>query len=914
MGLALVHWHTAGGLVAAGLMPMHAAAVLLVLVVNGTSFGLLLSALARDRDVERASRWVFASFGLVVAAYAYRDALFKQTSPGMLTTDGHVFMDVAARMVVKGHNPYRESLLDAFRIYQMPISYSTPLGDGDITDRAAYPALSFLSLVPAVLLHVPTYLTYVACFVAALALVVRRAPWWSQALVLVLFLHDDTFLTYCFGGVTDAPWMLCLVGAVLTWSRPTLPFVLVGLACSYKQHPWFVVPFLVVLLCHEEGVRPWRGRPRRFLVVIATVFAVVNLPFVLLAPEAWLRGNLEPLVAPMITLSEGLSALTMTGYVVVPRTAMTGIFWLSYALGLLVYIRHTSALRRWCWALPGVALFFSHRALPSYWYFYALPGVAALVAASWAVDAGTPAASASRCSSRRTLAMGGLVALAVATLVVSSAFRRPPFEVELRGPIDSWDSRGVRLHVRVTSRLDRRARPRFTVQSSALQPLPWLIDGGPSTLEPAQSGDYVLRATHPYEELDIFSGARLAVSDNGDPGLRTFVDVPPDPASRQIDAVPNGRLSFLDTRTAMPFGWSFERSDPDVSFVLAGSLTSEERVAFEASTPAAGPAGIRHARLSTILALPETDLVIDVLVPKAANLAPYAELYGLRLEVEGRRSVVLFGEAGAGVLATGERFVSIAAKREAWSRVSVPLRAVLEQLGVPLVRRRFIYDRARDVDLPSVPVELSLFASFSPGASGRVVFGAVASNPLRAPPGVMVQRGLDDPAGSQAWHARWNGDQRNHAKAVGLLAQAVDLQPTLERLVMLGDEQRRAGHPAEALATYGRALTIAPSPRAAAGLGWSLARLGRPDDAILRFEEASAGFRAEEQVRPRLGYVGALRGLATAYGIKGDCAKARTFASQIEEEDPSLRLLALEGCPSLGGDPRAPGRGTDEPP
>ena len=755
VGLALVHWHIAGALIAAGLMPMHATAVIFVVLLGATSFALLLTALASG-DARRASRWVFASLALVVLAYSYRDWQLRQALA--LTTDGHAFMDVAARMVVAGRNPYPESLLEGFRVQELALRFSTPLTDGDVSDRLAYPALSFLLLVPAVLLHVPTHLVYAACFVAALALVVSRTPWWLRGVVLVLFLYDETFLAFVYGGVTDAPWMLALVGALVTWKRRTLPFVLIGVACAYKQQPWFVVPFLLVLMWRED-------QPvRRPLAIMAGVFAIVNLPFVLLAPRAWTRGVLEPLVAPMITLSDGLSALTMTGYAVLPRPALSGIFWVGYAFALWVYARHTTVLRRWCWVLPGIALWLSHRALTSYWYFYALPAIAALVDAEWSVDPPPAPAAERRAKAARTLRLAGLLAALLIGLVVYSAVRAPPFEVEVLGPLRSWDRRVVGLRVRILNRLGRSTRPRFTVQSSAVQPLPWLVESGRGVLGGGQSEEYVLRAGHIYDEVDSASGGRLAVSDDGDPGVRAFVDLPADPAVTHIDAIPNGRFALVDTRTALPFAWTLERSDPAIRFVPSGSLIADERAVLEIG-PAADPELPRTVRLSTTLALPEAPLVVNVHVPETANRPPFAELYGLRLEVAGgEHGFVLFGEAAPapGTLPSGERFVTLAAPRGAWSRVVVPLRETLAALGLPVVRQRFTYDRNRDLDLPSTPVTVSLYLAFRAGTTGSAGFGGIGIEGRDSQADALVRRGLEDPAGRDAWHAAWN--REHHAR------------------------------------------------------------------------------------------------------------------------------------------------------
>ena len=751
IGLALVHWHFAGALIAAGLMPMHPIAVILVVLLGSTSFALILAALASG-EARGASRWVFASLALVVLAYSFRDWQLRQTFA--LTTDGHAFMDAAARMVVAGRNPYPESLLDGFRLQELPLRFATPLADGDVSDRVAYPALSFLLLVPAVLLHVPTHLVYAACFLAALTLVVRQTPWWLRGVVLVLFLYDETFLAFVYGGVTDSPWMLGLVGALLAWKRRNLPFVLLGLACAYKQQPWFVVPFLLVLLWREEQREP------RMLAIVGAVFAIVNAPFLLLAPRAWARGVFEPLLAPMITLSDGLSALTMTGYAVLPRFALSGVFWIGYAFALWVYARHTRPLRRWCWILPGVALWLSHRALTSYWYFHALPAIAALVDAEWSSD--PPAATEGERGLRAgTMRLGGVLAALLLGLIGYSAWRAPPFEVEVLGPLASWDRRVVGLRVRVVNRLGRATRPRFAVQSTAAQPLPWLVESGRGVLGSDQSEEYALRAGHAYDEVDSLTGGRLAVSDDGDPGVRAFVDLPADPATRHIDAIPNGRFALVDTRTALPFGWTLERSDPAIRFVPAGSLAGEERAVLEIG-PAADPDLPRAARLSTILALPEAPLVVNVHVPETANRPPYRELYGLRLESSGVYGLVLFGEAtsGVGTLPSGERFVTLAAKRDAWSRVVLPLRASLIALGLPVARRRFIYDRNRDLDLPSTPVTVSLYLGLPAGATGQASFGALGIEGRDSQADALVRRGLEDPAGRDLWHAAWNREHR----------------------------------------------------------------------------------------------------------------------------------------------------------
>lgn len=909
VALALSHWKQSSLIISDGLLPRGVGAVLFVAALYLTSFALLLTATARV-DPRRFERWAYASLGLMVAAFAYRDAMFKAASETMPTTDAHVYMDVAARMLLEGENPYAKSLAEAFRVYRMPQAFSTPLTNGDFSDRLAYPSLSVLVLVPFVLLRIPTYLAYALCFVAALAWLAHRAPWWARPLVVALFTADHLFLSFAFGGVTDTFWMLCLVAAVFMWKRPAIAAILVGLACAQKQHPWFLVPYLVIRLGAEHREMPWRGVPARFALVVGGVFTVANLPFVLWGPKVWLRGALEPLVAPMIQLSEGLSAFSMTGYAVMPKVGLAVVLWSIYLFTLVIYARHLRVLRDLCWVLPGVVLWFGYRALMSYWYFYALTGVAALIARSEADDE----LAAPERSWRPTALAGATLALAIAGFVVWSAARQAPFRVTVLGPMDVWETRVVRMRIRVENRLSTTARPRFTVQSGPLQPLAWPIDFGPPFLAPGHSGEFVVRAPRGFHEFDVSDGARVAVSDGGDPGVRAFVTIHPDRSFRRIDAVPNGRFAYVETRNYLPLGWSLDKSDDAVSVRVSPDLSGSERVDLVFSTraePAAPPPALaacvagqrlgavgmkaRYAALATTLALPESPLTFEVNVPARANVPPWDTIYGVRVAVMGWSGFVLFGdEARDGKLPSGEPFAMLRARRGDWSTVEVALRSILERLGAPLHERRFVYFRARDTDVPSVPLELGLFASV-PGENATIAFGAVRQSAAR--PFDALFRGRDESrSGLAVWHAAFDVENGNYDEATALLEKAVETEPNGERWRLLGDARLLGGRPEGARAAYARSLELEDTPEANKGMGWALVALEDPAGAIPLFERARMEFEAGEKTRPRFGLLDSVRGLGVASAKKHDCDRARRFAMAVATEDPASPPLVLEGC------------------
>lgn len=904
LALALVEWTHATNLVWGGLMPLHPFAIALVFALYLTSFALLLLATARREPTAHDVTWSLGPMLLVFVAFAYHDAVRKASTDIYPTSDAHAYMDVAARILLQGKNPYAHSLVDGFRIYQMPLRLSTPLLDGDISDRLAYPSLSFLVLVPLALAHVPTYLAYGLAFVASVLLLVRHAPWWLRGLVFAFFTHDDTFLTLTFGGVTDSVWALCLVAAAVCWNRRVLAAVLVGIACAYKQHAWFFLAYLVVRLCREEGVKPWEGAPRRFLLVIAGIFAAVNLPFFVWDPRAWLLGNLEPLIAPMIQLSEGLTALGMTGYLRIPRPVSTVTFWGLYVYSVAIYARHTAAVRSWCWILPAVALWFQYRALISYWYFNALPLVGALLVPG-------PALARDDTASGRTSARVGLgLAFALGLTLVGCALRKPPFDAVVLSPLDTWDSHVFRLRVRVTNRTGRVTSPRFAVQTTAVQPMQWVVDIG-YPLTPGATGDFVVRAPTPSNNFEIAAGARLAVVDGNDLSSRAFFTIPPESSVQRIDVVPNGAFRYLDTRSMTPYAWTLERSDGAVRVEARSGAESAVALVFDPVKDASPPPdgcydgqtiakpdvrSSRFANLLTLIELPLGEITMKVHVPPTANRAPWDELYGLHVAVEGWQGYVLFGaDVPSGTLPSGASFVGVPAPRGTWAPVVLSLSKVLADLHAPLETMRFHYLRFPDLDVPATPVQVGLCAQRPTGSAGTVEFGAVISLVDGRNERELVARGLGPGAGRDAWRGGRELENLNVDHARTLLDRAVAVEPTVNRLILLGDVALHANDPIKAKTSYERALALEWRPIAEKGLGWALVSAGDPAGAIPHFDRARAEY-GKGGHPPRPFYFDSLVGLMVANAKLGRCDEAKRFAREAAEEDPHLHVELPREC------------------
>lgn len=908
--LAIALWRIAGPLVFDGLLPHYPAAAILLSFVYVVSFGALLASASSSERLTKIAAASMGAFALAMLVFAFRDAIRKVSADYYPTTDGHLFMEIAARFVLAGKNPYAERLADAFRIYPMPLSQVTPLVDGDFSDRVAYPALSFLVLVPALLLHVPTYLVYACAFVAAAAIVIQKAPGWARPFVVAALISDESFSAFAFGGVTDTVWVLFLVGAAVWWrSRPVAAAVLVGLACSYKQHPWFLVPLLVLRVAYDHGERPWGSAVRRFLAVVGGVFVALNIVFVLIGPHRWLNGVTEPLAAPMAQLSEGITAFSMTGYLPMPRRGTSAIFWATYALAVFAYARHTRMLRRWCWVLPAVVLWFSYRALMSYWYFFGLAAMVSLFADGEDSSPSFESESESpEPSWRPLLAATGVWLAVIAGFLVWCASRPPAFVVTVAGPTDAWERFGFGLRVRVENKLDHVVFPQFWLQSTSQQPLPWVREHGPGALEPGESGFYLIRAGQIFAQFDIGEGARLEVRDRMDAGQRGFITVPGDRTLKTLTAVPNRDFRIVDSRTRIPTAWTYESSS--AKLVVANDLVDDERVRFvfgASATVAESPLSVcvlpqhvggvepedRKAVLSTMMPIPEGKIGFRVNVPANANRPPYDTLYGVVLAVRDFHVVVLFGDdVPNGKLPSGETFVSIAAPRGVWTTVEIAPRAILERLNAPLTMIRFKYLRAPLLDFPSVPLELGMMALVPSGVSADVRFGRLEQGAPDTPETIAKRY---SEAGLTAWRAELDIENGNYRRAAERLELANQLEPTRNRAERLGDAYLLAHDYKRAREAYLRVFASTGSLEAEKGLGFALIDLGDLDTATKHLEHARDEY-AKFEKKPRLQWVGTLRGLARIRAKKNDCEAAVKMRELIAVEVPDLPPANIEPC------------------
>ncbi len=320
--------------------------------------------------------------------------------------DAIALNECAARSVLDGEDPYRQ--LSIFRCYAergIGADRTTPVKRGAFVDvdiypseeqmdaawdadrrrlaqcigcsafvppaefvwRPSYPALSIALILPLVALGWDPSALYVLCLLAAMALIVARAPASARVFILTGLLAAVSLTAFTVGGSADPLYALPLVSAWM-WRERRWSAVALGIAASVKQLAWPFAAFYVLQVAAQHG---WREAGRRAAIAVA-LFGLVNAPFVAWDAGAWAAGILTPVAEPLFPRGAGLVFLSTNGVLpLLPASAYLALGSIA-AVGVIL-------LAWWCRrgspeigiVLAMVPLYFAWRSLFS--YFFLLP-------------------------------------------------------------------------------------------------------------------------------------------------------------------------------------------------------------------------------------------------------------------------------------------------------------------------------------------------------------------------------------------------------------------------------------------------------------------------------------------------------------------------------------------------------------
>jgi glycosyl transferase family 87 len=253
-------------------------------------------------------------------------------------------------------------------------SHASP-GQVEFESKPSYPALSFVLIAPWVALGWDTNVLYVLCLIAAMGLVLLRAPTGLRPFVLTGLLGAASLAAFSVGGSADLLYALPLVAAWL-WREKRWSGLAFGIACATKQIAWFFGPFFLIACARDQG---WRVAFRK-LAEAGSVFVIVNLPFIVSDPRAWLAGVTAPIADPMFPRGAGVIFLVIDRVLPLwPPLAYTALEGLAFAVCLLVAWRARRTSPELGAVLATLPLFFAYRSLFSYFFLLPLFAFAAFV-------------------------------------------------------------------------------------------------------------------------------------------------------------------------------------------------------------------------------------------------------------------------------------------------------------------------------------------------------------------------------------------------------------------------------------------------------------------------------------------------------------------------------------------------------
>jgi hypothetical protein len=312
--------------------------------------------------------------------------------------------------VLHDHNPYlKTNIVTALAAIDAPATTTTPLMDGqfrgarsypseeavqqafmndllhsprtippEFESKYNYPAGSFLFILPFVWLGI-----HDLRFLYALAVIAMGAYLWKKMdtslrfLIPFLLLSNVPLIVLGVGGQPDPLYGLALMIGYAEWTTPWLSPLAMGFAAGTKQLAWFFLPFYFVLVVQKLG---WREAMRR-LGVIALIFLILNGPFIVQSPAAYLASITGPMTDPMFPLGIGIIGMFVSGVLpMLPKLTFAIAEMVAWAGGVALFARVRLLTPASAMVLGALPLFFAWRSLVNYFYLVPLLALAAALA------------------------------------------------------------------------------------------------------------------------------------------------------------------------------------------------------------------------------------------------------------------------------------------------------------------------------------------------------------------------------------------------------------------------------------------------------------------------------------------------------------------------------------------------------
>ncbi len=260
----------------------------------------------------------------------------------------------------------------------------------EMETKLNYPAGSFLLLAPFMWLGITDiriiYLIIVLAAIAYSAYVIpgpKRFIFISASLISL-----DLWNGIANGETGSLVFAFVLLAWVLANRKLWLSAVFMGIAVITKQTAWFFLPFYLILIYKNNGLK----QTGLITGTIAGIFLVTNLPFMIENYKMWFVSVFAPMSGKMFPAGVGFVTLVITGSINIRSPFVFDVMeFLVLGGGIIWYFVYYNRYRLMGPLLAILPLFFAWRSL---WPYFFYTGI--IIIASILLDTHEDAAPSSR--------------------------------------------------------------------------------------------------------------------------------------------------------------------------------------------------------------------------------------------------------------------------------------------------------------------------------------------------------------------------------------------------------------------------------------------------------------------------------------------------------------------------------------
>lgn len=277
----------------------------------------------------------------------------------------------AAILFLHGINPYNHgAMMNTISIMHYPEYLGTPILSGGYVQSLGYPVLSFIAYLPTAILSIkPSLIQESLTIIPFVILVIEYTKKGFVRLLPVLFLgilSSTIILSEGLNGGNGFLWSSLLMISYIYLRKPAVSGVLFGLAISVKQLPIFVLPFMIVVIIKDHGIK----KVGIWIFAIAATFFAINGYFILLNPAGYVKSILSPELTPLMGVGMGISQLSFLGFANIPRTLFTYMMICTVILLTAIFILYYERLKYMLFVFPILILLFNYRVSIEYFLYW----------------------------------------------------------------------------------------------------------------------------------------------------------------------------------------------------------------------------------------------------------------------------------------------------------------------------------------------------------------------------------------------------------------------------------------------------------------------------------------------------------------------------------------------------------------